>query len=154
MKRLLLWAALAMSLAANATVALMALRSRSSAQLPLLAEVRLESDQRTKILALREDFHAFRKSSSAQTSELRGRLADLLKSETPERAAIDDLLGRINESQAALQARVVEHVLAVRGALRPDQRPAFEKQMTKNLQRGIPFRGECDMSEPMQGAQP
>jgi Spy/CpxP family protein refolding chaperone len=156
MKRLFFRAILALSLAVNVTVGVMALRHRApaSGHMPLLSEVQLDPDQRAKILSLREGFLSFRENRNAQTAQLRVRLADLLKTDTPDRAAIDAVLAQINQSQAALQSRAVEHVLGVRALLRPDQRPAFEKLMTKNLERGIPMRGECEMPDRAQGAQP
>jgi len=155
MKRLFFRAILVLSLAVNVTVGVAALRPRSEPpHMPLLTEVRLDPDQRARILSLREGFFAFRETNGAQTAQLRVQLADLLKTDTPDPRAVDGVLARINGSQAALQSRVVEHVLGVRGVLRPDQRPAFEKLMTRNLERGVPMRGECELLDRPKGWQP
>jgi len=142
MKRLLLGGLLAVSLAANATVLAMSVRAQvaSPMGLPLFSKVSPDAQQREKIMALRKDFLAFRQANFEATDALRGELADLLKTDAPDRARIDAVLARIAESQSALQRRVVEQALSVRAVLRPDQRPAFEELMTKNLRAGVPMQ--------------
>jgi len=142
MKRLLLGALFALSLAANATVLALSVRAQAASPmgLPLFSKVSPDAQQRERILALRTDFLAFRKANFEQTDTLRGELAGLLKTDAPDRARIDAVLARIAEHQAALQRRVVEQVISVRGVLRPDQRPAFEEVMTKNLRGGLPMQ--------------
>lgn len=142
MKKLLIGAVLVLSLAANATVFAMRIHGQASSPmgLPLLSKVSPDPQQREKIMALRKDFLAFRQANFEKTDALRGELADLLKADAPDRARIDGVLAQIAESQAALQRRVVEQVLSVRGVLRPDQRQAFEEVMTTQLRAGVPLQ--------------
>jgi Spy/CpxP family protein refolding chaperone len=151
-KRLVLGAVLALSLAANAAVLVMSLRAQAASPMgiPLFSRVSVDAAQRGRILTLREDFLAFRAANYARTDALRGELAELLKTDAPDRARIDAVLARIAESQAALQRRVVEQALSVRAVLRPEQRPAFEELMSQQLRAGVPMQraggqDECPM---------
>jgi Spy/CpxP family protein refolding chaperone len=142
MKRLVLGSALALSLAANATVAAMTVRAQASSPLgiPLFSKVSPDTAQRERIMALRKDFLAFRQASFERTEALRGELATLLAADVPDRARIEEVLAHLGQDQSALQRRVVEQVLAVRAVLRPDQRPAFEELMARQLRAGVPMQ--------------
>ncbi|MBI5510503.1 MAG: periplasmic heavy metal sensor [Deltaproteobacteria bacterium] len=100
----------------------------------------LTSEQRATILDLRTAFLSYRAENTRKTSELRGELGRLLTADAPDRAAVDDVLRRIGEQQAALQRRVVEQALAVRAVLTPEQRPAFEALMQRHLRAGVPMQ--------------
>ncbi|MHB8879194.1 MAG: Spy/CpxP family protein refolding chaperone, partial [Myxococcaceae bacterium] len=143
MKRLLLYGILALSLAANATVLLFAVRARmmKSDALPLVARVGLDEEQRQKVMALREGFLEYRRANQARAEQQRVRLSELLKTDPPDRAQIDAVLALMTELQIALQRRVVDQALSVRAVLRPDQRPAFEALMTERLRAGTPLQG-------------
>lgn len=145
MKRLAFWAVLVLSLAVNATVAVQVVRARAPA-LPLMQVLTLGSEQRARIMELRGSFLADREAARHRTSALRAELATLLTADRPDEAAIDAVIGRISASQTALQHRVVDHVLAVRGVLTPEQRPRFEELMRKQLTAGVPTHEECPMS--------
>jgi Spy/CpxP family protein refolding chaperone len=54
-------------------------------------------------------------------------------------AAIDAILRSTAEAQTGFQQAVVEHVLAVRGVLRPEQRPAFEEIVAEQMRTGGPM---------------
>ena len=142
MKKLLLWGALALSLAANATVAVMALRARSmpDGMLPLMLKVHLDAEQHQAVLRLREAFERDRRENQRQASQLRSRLAQMLRADAPDRAQIDAVLTGMTELQIELQRRVVEQALSVRAVLRADQRPAFEQLMTQHLVSGKPLQ--------------
>ncbi|MBI5549680.1 MAG: periplasmic heavy metal sensor [Deltaproteobacteria bacterium] len=147
MRRILLWSVLTLSLAANVTVLILSVRAQVAASVPLgvpfFAAVAPDAEQRERILNLRQEFTAFRQTNLTRTEDLRGQLAELIKNDQPERARIDAVLAQIAETHAALQRRVVEHIMAVRGTLRPDQRPAYEEMMTRHLRAGIPMQGNC-----------
>ena len=149
MKRLLLGGLLAVSLAANATVLAMSVRAQAASPMgiPLFSKVSPDAQQREQIMAMRNDFLAFRKTNFEKTDSLRGELAELLKTDSPDRARIDAVLARIAETQSALQRRVVEQAISVRAVLRPDQRPAFEELMTKNLRGGVPMQRNAGQEE-------
>ena len=152
MKRLLVRSLLALSLAANVAVLVVAVRAQAASPMgiPLFSKLSVDAAQREQILTLRQDFLAFRAANYARTDALRGELAELLKTDAPDRARIDVVLAQIAESQAALQRRVVDQALSVRAVLRPEQRPAFEELMSQQLRAGVPMqRGggqeECPM---------
>ncbi len=141
MRRILLGAALALSLAANMAVAAIAL-SRSAPRAapgepPLFSKVALDADQRARILALREQLLASREEQASQLAERRARLADLLTRDVADLVAIDATLDEIQAAQAAFQRRVVAHVVSVRAVLRADQRPAFEALVRTHMRTGI-----------------
>ena len=149
MKRFVFWALLTASLSANLAMATVALRQRSSgaSNEPLLfSKVLLDPDQRARILELRSRLIASRDTHARNIAELRTRLVGAMTHQAENRAAIDAILGSIAESQAAFQQAVVEHVLAVRAVLRPEQRPAFEEIVAGQLRAGGPM--QCGFGVP------
>jgi nickel and cobalt resistance protein CnrR len=142
-KRFVLWAALVASLSANLATAAVALRQRSAAPSnePLLfSRVTLDPDQRSRISELRSRLVARRDEHARNLAELRGRLATAMMHQAEDAAAIDAILRSIADAQTGFQQAVVEHVLAVRGVLRPDQRPAFEKIVAEQMRSGGPMQ--------------
>lgn len=139
MRRLVLWAVLVASLSANLAVAFAALRQQRSGppDEPLLfSKVSLAPEQRARIAELRSQLVARRADHARHIAELRARLAAAMMHQADDRAAMDSILRGIAESQAAFQQAVVDHVLAVRGVLKPEQRPAFEEIVAHHMQAG------------------
>jgi len=147
MKRYLLWSLIALSLSANAAIGAVALRQRSGPTIPrepyLFSRVALDPGQRERILALRASLLQDRARQASELEGLRGALADQLVRSPDDGGALTVALSRIEETQAAFQRRVVEHVLAVRSVLRPEQRPAFEEIVARQLRAGGPLQGAC-----------
>ena len=142
MRRFALWAALVASLSANLATAAVALRQRSAAPSnePLLfSRVTLDPDQRSRISELRSRLIATRDEHARKLAELRARLAGAMMHQAESAAAIDAILRSIADAQTGFQQAVVEHVLAVRGVLRPDQRPAFEEIVAEQMRTGGPM---------------
>ncbi len=150
MKRFALWALVAASLSANLAVAAVALRQRTAAapaKEPLLfSKVALDPEQRARISELRATLIARRDEHAGSLAELRGQLATAMMHNPENPAAIDGILHRIAETQAGFQHAVVEHVLAVRAILRPDQRPAFEEVVASQMRVGGPM--QCGFGTP------
>lgn len=139
MKRLALWAVLVASLSANLAAGFVALRQRRSGppDEPLLfSRVALTPDQRARIAGLRAQLDAQRADHARRMADLRARLGAAMMHQADDRAAMDSILRRIAESQTAFQQAVVDHVLAVRGVLQPEQRPAFEAIVAQRMQVG------------------
>jgi ribosomal protein L29 len=142
-KRFALWAALVASLSANLATAAVALRQRSAApsnEPILFSRVTLDPDQRSRISELRSRLIANRDEHARKLAELRARLAGAMMHQAENPAAIDATLRSIAEVQTGFQQAVVEHVLAVRGVLRPDQRPAFEEIVAEQMRTGGPMQ--------------
>jgi Spy/CpxP family protein refolding chaperone len=138
-KRLALWALLAASLSANLATAAVALWRRGPARPaePLLfSMVALDPDQRSRISGLRERLMSARDEQGRRMVALRRELAGAVVKEPPDAAAVGGALRAIAEAQAAYQQVVVEHFLAVRDVLRPEQRPAFEKMVVEHMGAG------------------
>jgi hypothetical protein len=141
-KRFAFWAVLVASLSANLATAAVALRQRSAAppNEPLLfSRVTLDPHQRSRISELRSRLIATRDEHPRKLAELRGRLAGAMMHQAENPAAIDAILRSIADAQTGFQQSVVEHVLAVRGVLRPDQRPAFEEIVAEQMRTGGPM---------------
>jgi nickel and cobalt resistance protein CnrR len=137
MRRLLPWALLAASLAANVVLG-MTLAHRGGSALPgeplIFSRVQLDADQRARISSLRSELLARRQENQRTLMQLRRQLAEAIGHDPEDRAAVDATLRQIAGSQARFQAAVVDHVLAVRAVLRPDQRPAFEDIIAGHMQ--------------------
>ncbi len=137
MRRLVLPALLVASLAANVALAATLFHRHRSA-LPgeplIFSKVQLDPGQRARISSLRTALLARREENQRGLLALRRRLAAAMTQDPEDWAAVDSTLRQIAESQARFQAAVVDHVLAVRAVLRPDQRPAFEDIIAIHMQ--------------------
>lgn len=151
MRRILWWTLLALSLSANVAVAAMALRGGPRgvpAEPPLFAKVALDDDQRARILALRERLLVDRAAQAERLATLRGELAAVVSREPTDPRAVDEALARIEAGQSAFQRRVVDHVLAVREVLRPEQRPAFAALVGRFMRQGGPLDATSAVAAP------
>ena len=142
MKRLALWALLAASLSANLAVAAVAMRQQtaSSSEPHLFSRVALDADQRARVSELRSQIMATRDEHARRIAALRKELASAIMQEPESHARVESILRGIVESQAGLQQAVVEHVIAMRNVLRPDQRPAFEQMVAEHMTSGGPMQ--------------
>jgi len=66
----------------------------------------------------------------------RERLLALMKEDEPDRAAIAAALSEINTLQGRIEAAAVEHMLAERSLLSPEQREKYLKLLEKRFERG------------------
>jgi hypothetical protein len=141
-KRLALWALLVASLSANLAIAAVAMRQQtvSSSEPHLFSRVALDADQRARISELRSRIMARRDEHARRIAGLRKELASAIMQEPDSHARVQSILRSIVESQAGLQQAVVEHVIATRAVLRPDQRPAFEQMVTEHMTSGGPMQ--------------
>ena len=137
MRRLLPWALLVASLAANVALGV-SLAHRDGSAFPseplIFSKVQLDPSQRARISSLRTELLTRRQENQRNLMQLRRQLAAAIGHEPEDRASVDSTLRQIAESQARFQAAVVDHVLAVRTVLRPDQRPAFEDIIAGHMQ--------------------
>jgi hypothetical protein len=143
MKRLAFWAILAASLSANLAVAAVAVRQRSSAPSnePLLfSKVAVDAGQRSRISALRAELMTQKDEHARRIAELRGELASTILHEPANEAHVESILREIASSQAAMQRAAVDHVLAVKAVLRPDQRPAFAEMVASHMRSAGPMQ--------------
>ncbi len=143
MKRLALWAVLALSLSANLAVAAVAVRQRSAgpSNEPLIfSKVALDAGQRSRISALRAELMAQRDEHARRIAGLRGELATTILQEPANQARADSLLREIAASQAAMQRAAVDHVLAVKAVLQPEQRPAFAEMVASHMRSAGPMQ--------------
>ena len=136
MKRLVLWALLALSLSANLAVAAFAVwhrRTTASDEPRIFSQVKLDPEQRARISELRAQLFSTRETQVRRLALLRKQLGAAMMRQPDDRAAVDGVLREIAAVQAGYQEAVVAHVLAVRNVLRPDQRPAFEKMLADRI---------------------
>jgi Spy/CpxP family protein refolding chaperone len=138
-KRFVLWALLAASLSANTAVAAVVLWQRRAGppEEPLVfSRVALDESQRARISELRSQLLSTRDEHSRRMAQLRRELASAVMREPQDAAAVDAALRSIAGAQASYQRAVVEHFLAVRDVLRPEQRPSFEKMVGEHMTLG------------------
>ncbi|OGP14306.1 MAG: hypothetical protein A2052_09480 [Deltaproteobacteria bacterium GWA2_54_12] len=72
----------------------------------------------------------------AGLSKKREHLLSLIKAETADKAAIGAALADINALQGEIEAAVVEHMLAEKSMLTPEQREKYLKLLEKRFERG------------------
>ena len=143
MKRALLLGLLVVSLVVNAVVAFHAVSRRGGGMVPgvpgeppLFRALSLSEVQKGEIMARRERLMAQREATAARLGELRGQLADALALGEAGRPRVDEVLAGLEAAQRDYQRAVVEHLLAVRETLTPDQRPVFERMLAERLREG------------------
>jgi Spy/CpxP family protein refolding chaperone len=142
-KRFALWFVLVASLSANVAVGAVAVRRHGSgpSDEPLLfSKVALDAGQRARISELRKQLVASRDEHARRMSELRTQLAATMLHDPENHAHVDAVLRDIAASQASFQHAVVDHVIAVRGVLHADQRPAFEEIVAGHMRSGGPMQ--------------
>lgn len=155
MMRFLPWALLTASLAANVALGLMSMRDPGG-KLPdqplVFSKVQLDPEQRERIVSLRSELLARREETQTALQQLRGKLAAEMAREPEDRLAVTSTLAQIAQSQARFQQAVVDHVLAVRAVLRPDQRPAFQSVVAGQVQGS--GQGHCVLAPPQDAVGP
>jgi Spy/CpxP family protein refolding chaperone len=156
-KRALLLGLLVVSLSVNAVVAFHAVRRHAPGIMaglpfepPLFRVLSLTEVQKGAIVARRQQLMAQRELTSARLGELRGRLADALAQGEAGRPRIDGVLAEMEAAQRDYQRAVVEHLLAVRETLTPDQRPVFGRMLGERLREGWMIQ-PGGMAPPMRG---
>lgn len=89
--------------------------------------------------SMKEADAAFRKEAGVKRAGLvkkREHLLSLIKAETADKAAIGAALADINALQGEIEAAVVEHMLAEKSMLTPQQREKYLKLLEKRFERG------------------
>jgi Heavy-metal resistance len=135
-RRLLPWALLAASLSANVAMGVTALHGRVPAPLPeppFMGQLGLDSGQRERIEGLRARLMSSRLEHGRAVAEMRRRLTTAIAHQGEKPAEVGKALHDLAEAQASYQGEVVDHVLAVRSVLRPDQRPQFEQMVSHQM---------------------
>ena len=97
-----------------------------------------------------EDFMKSGIQNRATMQVKRMELNDLLRADKPDRAAIDRKLAEVNAAQAASEKANIDHQLAMRSLLTPDQQ-AKVKEMMQNGQGMGPGRGPGGPGGPGRG---
>jgi Spy/CpxP family protein refolding chaperone len=143
MKRAAFLGLLVVSLAVNAAVAWRALGRRGPGaggamptEPPLFQHLELTGPQRAMILVRRGSLLERRAATASRLGELRGELAAALAQGEAGRERIDAVLSQLEGTQREYQRSVVEHLLAVRETLTPEQRPVFERMLGERLRAG------------------
>jgi len=89
--------------------------------------------------AMKEADTVFRKEARVKRAELmkkREHLLSLIKAEETDKAAVGAALAEITALQGGIEAAVVEHMLAEKSTLTPQQRERYLKLLEKRFERG------------------
>ncbi len=143
MKRVVLQAALGLSLAMNVVVVALVLVRTAETASPkesdldcVIPRMDLSEDEHRRAVAARGDFVVFCENHQARMADLRERLATLLSAPEPERTEMDEILAKMSGMQADYQKRVIERVLAVREALSPGNRDQYDELLLPRIRGG------------------
>jgi Spy/CpxP family protein refolding chaperone len=102
-------------------------------------EVRLDSDQRTRMMAGRDRFIASIDAVGNRIIDLHVDLIDAIAADPPDRTAIQAKFDEIRMQQQSMQQVVVEHLLEDKSILRPDQRQQFFGALKQRIRsQGMP----------------
>jgi Spy/CpxP family protein refolding chaperone len=94
-----------------------------------------------QVAKIRQQESEFRKAEIRNRADLEVKridLKDLLESDKPDRAAIDNKLQEISASQMALEKAAIDHRLDLRDAITPAQREKIRQLLKDRWQRGGP----------------
>jgi len=100
----------------------------------------ITDEQVSKFHQQNEDFQKAGIQSRATMQIKRMELNDLLRADKPDRAVIDKKLAEVTAAQAASEKARIDHQLAMRSLLTPDQQTKL-KQMMQNRPDMGPGRG-------------
>ncbi|HUK30425.1 MAG TPA: Spy/CpxP family protein refolding chaperone, partial [Candidatus Acidoferrum sp.] len=89
----------------------------------------ITDEQVAKFHTMNEDFQKAGIQNRATMQIKRMELNDLLRADKPDRAAIDRKLGEVNAAQAASEKAIIDHMLAMRTILTPDQQAKIKTMM-------------------------
>jgi len=98
-------------------------------------------EQAAKIHQQTSEFRKAEIRNRAEASVKRIELHDLLSADKPDRAAIDKKLQEMSAAHLALEKARIDHQLAMRGALTPEQREKLKKMREEFRQHGPGHEG-------------
>ncbi|MCL4502205.1 MAG: Spy/CpxP family protein refolding chaperone [Deltaproteobacteria bacterium] len=103
--------------------------------------LKLDETQRQAVRGLFWQHRAKVEEIRKELFQSRRELFELLKSETPNMAAIRAKIGEISASQGKLEEELVRHLLEFRKELKPEQRTAFLSLVQTRLEKACGRRG-------------
>lgn len=102
-------------------------------------EMRLDDDQRARMISSRDRFIGTIDRVGNSIIGLHADLIDAIAADPPDRKAIEARLDEIRARQQSMQQVVVEHLLEDKGILRPDQRQQFFTVLKQRIRsQGMP----------------
>jgi protein CpxP len=96
----------------------------------------ITADQTAKIRQQDSNFEKARIREQADLQVRRIELRELLGAENPDRKAIDGKLQQVSAAQMALEKSAIDHGLAVRDILTPEQRQQLEQMRANRVRPG------------------
>ena len=145
-KSTILFSLLGLSSALNATLAVGYFRGGAESTVAaapagedycLLDRLKLDAEQRNRLAEMRRKMHEKRAAFQRRAAELKSELAETISATQVDRAALNGLLGRYTENQAAMQRAVVEHLIGVGAMLHPEQRDEFRTLLHTEIFHGM-----------------
>ena len=103
-------------------------------------EVQLSPEQQARMAAGRDQFIGAVDTIGRNIVSLQLQLIDAIAADPLDRNAIDATVGRIHAEQQAMQRTVVEHLLADKDGLTPDQRREFFEVLKRRVRSQSPPR--------------
>jgi len=110
----------------------------------------ITDEQVAKFHQQQEDFQKAGIQNRATMQVKRMELNDLLRADKPDRAAIDRKLAEVNAMQAASEKANIDHLLATRSLLTPEQQAKLKQMMQNRPGMGPGGRGGRGQSGPPQ----
>ena len=110
----------------------------------LKEELGLTDEQTQQLRSLAHQNLKQRIRTDAELRIKRLELEELMEADAPDRAQIDKKLAELTSAQAAMTRMHVEHRLAFRSLLTPEQRSKLQQRMHQRMGRGMRDRGGRD----------
>ncbi|MEZ0497045.1 periplasmic heavy metal sensor [Sphingomonas sp. IW22] len=96
-------------------------------------DLKLDANQEARLQQLERDFAERRKSLEAELRADNARLAAAIEAEHANGPKVAAAVDASHRAMGELQKATLAHVFAMRQLLRPDQRAAFDRAVTKSL---------------------
>ena len=144
--RLVLLFSLSMNLAVVAAFAYQHSRKPAAAAVAAdpFAVLELTPEQAEAFAQEKHHFSTYRGSCHGEMTNMRAALVAELIAAAPDQEAIDQTLAAMRERQSATERRLVDHLLALREILRPEQQASFAAVLERTLGGGCKSQGrEC-----------
>jgi len=96
-------------------------------------QLNLDAAQKTKLEALEQRFAVRRRALELELKSDNARLADAIEAEHGIGPRVTAAVDASHAAMGQLQKETLAHIFAMRGILRPDQAPAFDRAVVKSL---------------------
>ncbi|HEY5614421.1 MAG TPA: Spy/CpxP family protein refolding chaperone [Bacteroidota bacterium] len=119
----------------------MRMRRDDAPQMDMMKRLNLSEEQQAQVGKLRTDFQKQQITIRAKVQLAQVELRELMRADKPDKAAIEKKIQETSQVQAQQRLARVNHLLAVRALLTPEQQKMAREGMSERFREGLNKRG-------------